>query len=176
MRSVKACCRSRPAAWPRRSSSRNGAGLTRPAVRRWRRPEDPKPGRPPTVGQRTLQALRARPRRCESRAQPYVVIKRLGSSQRRCRRSISADSFAGAPRGMMGAQIDQRPNDVLRRTIGRRIGPGGAILEAWRAIVQIAIDPFVAGLAPDAVIRAQFADRKTSSEVIDDELRLLVHG
>src|SRR5258708_4971485 len=80
-----------------------------------------------------------------------------------------------APGGVVAAQFDQRVDDVLRRTIGRRIGLGRSILESLRTVVQVTLEPLVAGLAANAKVRAKFSDRLALSEVIGDELRLLVH-
>ena len=105
------------------------------------------------------------------------AVERAGSSQPRCRRSITASSLPAAPRRMVASAASISARTMCSAgTVRRRVGFGGAILEALRAVVQIAIDPFVAGLATDAVIRAQFADRQAAPEVIGDELRLLVHG
>jgi hypothetical protein len=41
---------------------------------------------------------------------------------------------------------------------------------------QVAIDPFVGGLAADAVFVAQIADVSLLTKEISDELSFLVHG
>jgi hypothetical protein len=54
--------------------------------------------------------------------------------------------------------------------------PPRALLQARRPVAQIAVDPLVAGLAGDAVQRAQLRDRQRVAKEVGDELRSLVHG
>ncbi len=51
-----------------------------------------------------------------------------------------------------------------------------AIGKAGRTILELAIDPFVASLAADVVVIAEFRNRERLPQVIGDELSLQVHG
>jgi hypothetical protein len=137
-------------------------------------------GAPAIVGSEDLRSGRARVANASAAAflrNEAVPLEDLAPSRARGQLPAAVtplndrQKLAGAPRGVVRAQVDQRLNNVFGGAIGCRIGLRRAILEALRAVVKIAIDPFVAGLAADTVIRAQFADRQALPKVLRDELR-----
>ena len=81
-----------------------------------------------------------------------------------------------APGWMPPPRVEDRGHNVLGRLIRGPPGPARALLQPRGPLAQVAVDPFVSGLARDPVERAQLGERPHVPQVIGDELRPLVHG
>jgi len=82
--------------------------------------------------------------------------------------------FLASPGGMAAPGVEDRRHDFLGRLIRRAPRPARA--QAGWPVAKVALDPFVAGLAGEAVVFAQLSDRQRVAQVVGDELRSLVYG
>ena len=81
-----------------------------------------------------------------------------------------------APPGMPLASLQDRGDDLIGGLIGSAMGTARVFLEAGGPEAQVAVDPFVARLAGDAIPIAELRDRLGLAQVVGDELRALIHG
>jgi hypothetical protein len=81
----------------------------------------------------------------------------------------------GAPSRVKTAQLTEDHSPRPRRLMGAGRGLTGAFLPADGAVVAIALDPLVTGLAPDVVAFAPLSDRPCLSQVGGETWQLLVH-
>ena len=84
------------------------------------------------------------------------------------------EEFLASPGGMAAPGVEDRRHDFLGRLIRRAPRPARA--QAGWPVAKVALDPFVAGLAGEAVVFAQLSDRQRVAQVVGDELRSLVYG
>jgi hypothetical protein len=84
--------------------------------------------------------------------------------------------FFGAPTGMRATSLEQELDDVRRCAVGATEGPPGPFGESCHSVLFESIDPFVAGLAADAVATAHCGNRIEGSGAVGDEQEFLVHG
>src|SRR6266705_3556224 len=80
-----------------------------------------------------------------------------------------------APGWMTSPRFKDCGHNFFRSSIRRLLRSSGSLLEPGGALAQVAVDPFVAGLARYAVHIAQLGDAQHLAQVICDELRSLVH-
>jgi len=82
----------------------------------------------------------------------------------------------GTPGWMMAACLEQSSDNVSWRAGGAMERPAGSFAESGHSMLFEPIDPFVAGLAADAVAAAHFSYRIESSGAVGNEQEFLVHG
>src|SRR5215471_15852313 len=80
------------------------------------------------------------------------------------------EQFLGPPTGMTAPRLKNREAERLRRLIRRGERPARPVGQTGGAFRLIAIDPFVAGLAADAVSVAEFRERNGVAEKFGDKL------
>ena len=81
-----------------------------------------------------------------------------------------------APRGVPLASLQDRGDDLVGGLIRGAMGPARVVVEAGGPEAQVAVNPFVARLAGDAILIAELRDRVGLAQVVGDEPRPLVHG
>src|SRR5215470_519270 len=72
-------------------------------------------------------------------------------------------------------RLNDRLDNVRCGLIGTCVRSSRSFLKSSRALLKVALDQSVAGLAAYAVASAQLGERERLTEVVGDELRLLVH-
>jgi hypothetical protein len=81
-----------------------------------------------------------------------------------------------APDGVPMASLQDRGHDLVGGLIRGAMGTARALLQAGGPEAQVAVDPFVARLAGDAIAIAELRDRLGLTQVVGDELRALIRG
>ena len=81
-----------------------------------------------------------------------------------------------APDGVSMASLQDCGDDLVGGLIRGAMGPARVVVEAGGPEAQVAVDPFVARLAGDAISIAELRDRLGLAQVVGDEPRPLVHG
>jgi hypothetical protein len=99
-----------------------------------------------------------------------------GPVQGRLPRPQPGQELGGPSARMLPARGADHGRDVRRDAVGALMRGATAIAQTLAAVLIEAIEPFVAGLAADAVPRAEFDHRIQVQPVILDEALSLVHG
>src|SRR2546426_433966 len=77
---------------------------------------------------------------------------------------------------MQAPGVEDRRHYVVRRVAGRGAGPTRSLFGAWGAGRAGGVDPCVCSLAADLIERAALGYGEAITQIISDQLSLLVHG
>ena len=81
-----------------------------------------------------------------------------------------------APQRMLAADLQNAGDHLGRDLLGMMVRGAGEVGETGGALALVALDPFVADAALNAVAAAQLGLRLQTGFPIQDELHTLIHG